>query len=307
MLKTTLPLCLIALAASSLIADETHVVEDVWFELADCYQGKAVFAVEGDGKAEDWKRVEFFLCKGTLSMRSFRFESDGSVTLYDERHANDAESMTIYHEHSSVSMSSRFRETLTDAGEREISPMQIQRLIHERRDEIGIHIVERHDDATVTVGFSLTTLGHTEEHEFDVRDRRITAYRSAKRDGKFFTEVQYGGWQILDDGQPVPTRMHSRIGFGVDEIVMTIRVESARSVTAAQAPSRPEVPSGFVVQRSADQVHTRTPAASPSEDQRSMPRSRNTLSRIAAPILILAGGVLIGISAVIVVVRIRRS
>jgi hypothetical protein len=307
MLKLILLFCFITFAASPLVADETHVIDDVWFELADCYEGEAVFAVVGNSEDQDWKRVEFALCAQMLSMRSYRLESDGGETLYDERYADDAESITIYHEHSSVRISSRFRETLTDAGERDISPMRIQRLIAQRRDDLGLHVIERHDDSTVTVGFTLTTQGQTEQHEFDVLGRRITACRSIQRGGRYLVEVRYDGWQELDDGQPIPTRMHSRNGFGADEIVMKIRVESARSMTAAQTPARPSVPPRFVIQQAAEQDKEPTPSALPEDEQRSMPRSGNSIQGTAAPITILAGGAMILIVAMILVLRYSRA
>lgn len=305
MLKLFLLFCFSPFAVSPLVADETHVIDDVWFELADCYQGEAVFALEGSDRDVDWKRVEFFLCTEAMAMRSYRIETDGGETLYDQRHATAAESIAIYHEHSSVSLSSRFRETLTDAGERELGPMQIQRLIDQRRDELGLHIVERHDDATVTVGFTLTTNGQTEQHEFDVLDRRITAHRSIQRNGRFVVEVRYGGWRELDNGQPIPASMHSRNGFGVDEIRTNIRVVSASSV--ARAPKRPVIPTSYTIRQTADQQGESTPPVPPRDEQRSVPGSGNSPQRVAAPILILAGGVLILFTGVIMVARFRRG
>ena len=97
MLKLILLFCFITFAPSPLVAYEIHAIDDVWFELADCYEGEAVFAVVGNGTDEDWKRVEFALCAEMLSMRSYRLESDGSRTLYDERYGDDVESIAIYH------------------------------------------------------------------------------------------------------------------------------------------------------------------------------------------------------------------
>lgn len=307
MLRLILLFCFITFAASPLVADETHVVDDVWFELADCYEGEAVVAVVGNGKDEDWKRVEFAFCAEMLSMRSYRLGSDGSRTLYDERYADDVGSIAIYHEQSSVSVSSRFRETLTDAGERDISPLRIQRLIAQRRDDLGLHVIERHDDSTVTVGFTLTTQGQTEQHEFDVLGRRITAYRSIKRNGRYLVEVLYDGWQELDDGQPIPTRMHSRNGYGADEIVMEIRVVTARSMKVAQAPQRPAIPPRFDIQMAAQQDNGSTSSTLPVDEQRSMRRYGSSLQRNTVPILILAGGSLILLFAVILVLRCRRD
>lgn len=245
MVKPSSILILFTLFTSSLLGGETHVIHDVWFDLADRYEGDAVFTHAVAGAPTDWKRVEFVLAMDVLSMRSFRLETNGTETLFDERFGDPERSTLIYHDNASAIISDRFKLTLSDAAEDNISPIQIMRLIEMRRDEIGLHIIRRHEDGTVTIGFSLTTNGPAEEHEFDVLDRKIVEYRSIKRNGKFISTIRYDAWQPLQNGQPVPTQIQSIIDTGTDRIVEDIRIESAHAAHLKPSPKQPSIPGSY--------------------------------------------------------------
>lgn len=288
---------LLTVFTTTLLGGETHVIDDVWFDLADCYQGEAIFNHATAGNPIDWKRVEFFLAEDLLSMKSFRFESNGAETLFDERFGNLEASTLIYHDASSAMISARFRDSLTDAAEDHISPISIMRLINLRRNDIGLHIVNRKDDGTVTIGFSLTTFGNTEEHEFDVLDRRITEYRSVKRNGQFITTIQYKDWQLIDNNQPIPTRIMSTIDTGTDQFVEHIRIESAHAAAAGDAPKKPTIPGSYSIDVTALKASN---ASSPYAPTRTPPRA-------ITPILLAIVALLVVVPVILILYRSRRA
>lgn len=300
-------LLLLAATAPALCASETHVLDEVYFDLADRYQGEAVFAVEKEGTPEDWKRVRFFLGEDILAMRSDRIEADGSQTLFDERYSDLSGSTTLYHSMSSAILDTRFKKTLTDAAESEISPISILRLIKHRRDEIGLHIIKRQSDATVTIGFSLTANGNTEEHEFDVLDRRIVEYRSTKRKGRFVNTIRYDRWQNLDNGQPIPTRILSTIATGDDRLIEHIRIESARAMPPDQTPKRPKIPAAYSVNDTTPQQRTAQPSPAPKQTSKAPQRPSSANLRRVSPILIGVGALLVLMAAIRLIIRARRA
>lgn len=296
----------LSVLATSIFAGETHVIDDLWFDLADRYKGEAIVAIEKDGKPEDWKRIEFFIGEDALSMRSYRFEADGSETLFDERFGNLAGSILLYHDMRGANLSTRFSDTRTDAAEASISPISILRLIEHRREEIGLHIVDRHDDGTVTVGFSLTVNGHTEEHEFDVLDRKITEYRSVKRNGRFINTIQYDEWQEIESGQPIPTSIVSEINAGEEKITEYITIKSAELVQPHQAPTSPRIPNDYTVVDYRQQAQPPASAASSDQTDRAPRRQSRITSRAVSSALVAIGILIVLASIILMVIRARR-
>ena len=307
-MRTIIVLSLLCAFSATLHAEEVHVIDDVWFDLASAYTGEALCAnsLHSD---ENWKRVEFKLSERALWMKSYRIEKDGTETLFDERYGDRTESVLMYHESSDARSSSRFREELSDAGEITISPISILRLIRDRRDDLGLHIVKRHDSGKVTIGFTLTAHGTTEEHEFDVTDRKITEYRSTKRKNQFVVIVTYGEWVTLEDASPVPTDIVNQIwtGQGDTRTVEYVRLHHVHALSDEESPRRPQIPSGYTYKDRRAGLFEETPVANETQGRRPAPVQKNQSVRKTKFAFILIGSSLCLVSVVLIVIKSRRG
>lgn len=212
------------------------------------YAGRAIFAYEQDGAKIDWKRVEFSLGMDFLSMKVFQTIPGTGDGILEVRYGDSTESILIRPAEFRVERDRRFANTLTDAGELDLSPMTILRTA-KNRSGLVVEEVSKSEEGVSTLRLSDGTGQSPGYAEVDILDNQIVEYRAQPRNGRFMVVEQYLDWQEIQPSQYAPTRIVSTLWTPGDKesLVQYIRVENLRVTDESDRPERPKTPHGFTV------------------------------------------------------------
>ena len=219
------------------------------FRLPNHYQGTAEFQYQVDDKLEYWKRVEFSVGESYTFLKTFQDIQGVGQSVVDIRYSNFDESTLILPSSKQAQITDRFAKTYTEAGEADISPIPILRVLHFRSDQIQFEVGAQSNDGTATVRFTDKNGAKKGYSEVDIQDDRIIAYRYGNISGKFVFSIQYQNWIELPSGTHVPTRILSNVwdrptGYTTRQIINISNVKESQDSTP---PQKPSVPAGYTI------------------------------------------------------------
>ncbi len=167
------------------------ILSETWHENGPVTTQKCVFTL-----AENWLRMELFLVVPGVG-----------DSLQQVRYCTFEESLLMSPIAFSVSRGTRFRDTLTDSGEVDMSPLPIVRAFAaEINKSLRVEVSGTEQDVrTVKVwGLSVDPSGYC---EIDVRGDEILEYRTGKSKDGWASRTSYSKWVDLPSGSHVPTEM----------------------------------------------------------------------------------------------------
>ncbi len=171
-------------------------------------------------------------------------------SVMEIRYGDQNESWLIRPSQFQATRSKRFANTLTDAGEVDLSPMPIIRMLLNRMDQLDIEKTSENADGSVTLRISDATGARGGYSEIDVLDGKIVEYRANKIKDKFLVVVEYGEWAQLPSGEHIPTRNVSKIRSTdlVDNMLtQTVHIKDIAEHEASYMPEKPQVTSNMTV------------------------------------------------------------
>lgn len=266
-----------------LFASDVVVLGDIQISIADSYSGTAFATADSSPDSSPWKRVEFSIGASFLSWEVVQLLPGGRERVLEVRYGDMNESWLFYPSHFQATRNKRFANTLTDAGETDLSPMPIIRMVQSRTDQLEIKKTAESGDGKVTLRVSDSTGTSVGYSEIDILDGRIIEYRANLKNDKFITTVEYGGWIQLPSGKSVPTENISTLWDpGTDStIIQTIHIENIVENDASYKPAKPRFPASYTVidhiegvTKSDGKVIGQDQSGQPSKSKYSSPRSR---------------------------------
>ncbi len=231
----------------TLHASDVVVLEDIQISIADSYTGTAFFVVDSREESSAWKKVDFSIGMDYLSMNVYQILPGLGESVMEARYGDFRESWLIHPSRFQATRSKRFANTLTDAGEVDLSPMPILRMLLNRMDQLEIKEmdIEKTSEGTnglVTLQISDATGMSPGYSEIDVVDGRIVEYRANKIKDKFMVIVEYGEWVQLPCGEHVPTLNVSKVRPTDSDGNMIIQTVQIKDIAENEASYRPEKP-----------------------------------------------------------------
>lgn len=221
------------------------------FKPDHAYAGTAHFAVidPSTKEADVWKRVEFAIGLDFVYMKVFQVVPDLGESLIEVRHSTREESLLIRPQSFQAELTHRFHDTLTDAGERDISPLLIVRNVSRAQDAPELLEVDPAGESVRTYRLTDVTGKTPGFAEVDIHDGMVVGFRSNKRDGKFIQDIRYEQWKKIGGDVEVPTRVLSRLWDPQSDSTITQRVEiqDLRLVEHDEVPDQPQVPAGYTI------------------------------------------------------------
>lgn len=219
------------------------------FRLPENFQGHAERRYEQNEEWKYWDEVDFSIGMSYVYLNRYRILKGVGRTVIDVRFDDLNESILISPLESQVQRTRRFEQTYTEAGEIEISPFPILRVLHFQSDQIKIHASEETEQGVVTIQFSgKDGLGYGIS-EIDIQGDRIIEYRSGKANERFISTIRYQEWVDLPSGDHVPTKIYSDTFDPQSEAVtrLVIRVSDIVELKPDFQPPKPPTPPGFTV------------------------------------------------------------
>ncbi len=251
-LKNYLLVMMSALAAIIFFHSPASASEDISelkrrIGLPVCYGASASVRMEGADSA--WKTVQFRVSESKLLLVYATPLGDAGSSIFEIRYGDSEESILIRPGSRTAERNSRFNNTLTDAGEIDVTPMSIVRALTQRSDKIELTLVSRDSSLGTVDTYTIRDpemLG-SGVIELDVLGGDLVEYRGNQRGDKFVVTVQYNNWVSVGDGK-VPTRIVSRLWDPVSEFtdVSIIAVNDPVPFSESEILP-PDIPIGFSV------------------------------------------------------------
>lgn len=217
------------------------------FDLPDAYAGVARFYSQRDSD-EAWGHTVFKVSVDALSMVKKMHISGVGENISEVRYGCADESLLILPPDMSVNRTTRFADTLTDAGEINFTPMPIIRVLLARSDEIQVKEKARLPDGLVTIEVKDSQFSGIGIIEIDYREDKIIEYRAIKRGDRFIMVVQFDDWVELPDGGHLPTQVTTALWDTAvkDDYMIYATVVDPRSIGIDDIEP-PQIPKGYTV------------------------------------------------------------
>ncbi len=234
----------VIVSQTTILASEVVVLGDVHIRVADSYSGTAFFTIDSSPDSSAWKKVDFSIGMSFLSMNVYQILPGIGESVMEVRYGDQNESWLIHPSQFQATRSKRFANTLTDAGEVDLSPMPIIRMLLNRMDQLDIEKTSESTNGSVTLRISDATGASAGYSEIDVLDGKIVEYRANKIKDKFLVVVEYGGWAQLPSGEHIPTLNVSKIrstDLVGNMLIQTVQIEDVSENEISYKPEKPQI------------------------------------------------------------------
>lgn len=208
------------------------------FRLPEQYSATVSFEITLGGNPVGAQEHRVVIDRDWLRMDIFLVVDGVGESLHQARYATMEGSWVLTPAAFSATKSSRFSETLTDAGEIDFSPMPIVRAFVHNPD-IRTEVI-REAEGIVTLGVWSSPIDPTGYLEMDYRDDQIVEARWGRfGEGQWMNTVLYKDWTELPSGTHIPARAVSTIDTRTPDgkLIRSARLEMLKE-TGLTAESR---------------------------------------------------------------------